>query len=767
LVLASGFSEAVGKDSSTYGFGEPEIIKLDWSTRSLISTDLNGDGLQDLLVLNNDTSRIELLHQIPEGAAGESGKRSVNRNRWEPVLEDARFERSSITVGFPMFDLSVGDLNGDGRPDLAYTARETPLTIRCQSASGDWLESREYEGFEALGWTHTLQVLDLNGDGADEVVVVATDSIRIYSQDGDQGLAEPEVYFLSGENPFNLMVRDVSGDGLLDLLYLSSDGKQVLAVREQLENGAFGPENREVLDRPARIIHSMSNASGEAAPLIRVDSRSGSLEFLRYRVDASDPTGTALSQVDPEVYPLFSEGRESARFALGDLNGDGAPDLLVANPEESSLMLFEQREGRFQALKAFPTFSSVSSMAAGRFFRGREESVVVLSEAEESLGLSWLDGEGRLVFPRQLIIAEGEPVVCEAMDLDGDGYEELLLVNEVEDGYSLFVAAPSERKKSESDWEILARIELEGVRRQPTALSGLEIFGKGPSGIMVHVAREAPVFLAPGPSGDAFAFTPVAVDSAIRTNLLKGISAAETAVFDVDRDGGNELVVARAGFARAFSFSDGNLEMVDQFNARRGQDAVGAVIPVYDSKGKVETIVLYVPSEGELQRLKLNEDGVYRFESALDVGRIDLQSWYRLSDRSQRAGDAYLLTGADRFWYFGAEVARRSWEVLDTYETDLEDIHYSHVASGDFDGDGHPEIIALDGTENVVDLLARGSDGWASLMFWQVFEKNMHYQGRTGAKLEPRQILIDDLNGDQLLDLAFLVHDRILIYPQQ
>ena len=41
----------------------------------------------------------------------------------------------------------------------------------------------------------------------------------------------------------------------------------------------------------------------------------------------------------------------------------------------------------------------------------------------------------------------------------------------------------------------------------------------------------------------------------------------------------------------------------------------------------------------------------------------------------------------------------------------------------------------------------------------------MHYQGRKGSKLEPRQILIEDLDVDGRLDLAMLVHDRILIYP--
>jgi hypothetical protein len=66
----------------------------------------------------------------------------------------------------------------------------------------------------------------------------------------------------------------------------------------------------------------------------------------------------------------------------------------------------------------------------------------------------------------------------------------------------------------------------------------------------------------------------------------------------------------------------------------------------------------------------------------------------------------------------------------------------------------------------VVDILSLENGEYRSRMFWKVFEANMHYQGRTGAKLEPRQIVLDDFTGDGRLDLTLLVHDRILVYPQ-
>jgi len=96
----------------------------------------------------------------------------------------------------------------------------------------------------------------------------------------------------------------------------------------------------------------------------------------------------------------------------------------------------------------------------------------------------------------------------------------------------------------------------------------------------------------------------------------------------------------------------------------------------------------------------------------------------------------------------------------------LEDVYFSHVSPGDFDTDGHLYLVAVDGNEHVVEILRGGKAGLSSQMFWEVFEQNMHYQGRTGGKLEPRETMTADLNGDGLLDFVFLVHDRIILYFQ-
>jgi len=766
LALVACLSAVVAKETVVpFGFSEPKVLKLDWSTRALQVSDLDGDGRLDLAVINNDTAQIELLYQRDGDTKRAESKRSLQRDRWEPGLEDAGFDAEKVTIGFPMFDLGVGDLNGDGLVDLAYTARDVPLTIRFQDEKGQWLDTQEFDGFDALGWNSTLKVADVDGDGQAELVLLTADALRVFSLGSEGDLLEAEVYFLTGENPFNLEVVDITGDGLAEICYITSEGKQSLVMREQLADGGFGAERRFVLERPVRMYTPLAAGKREPLSFVSVDSRSGALEFFGILPAQEAHGDLPLEGVQPQIYPVFKKVQEGARYAFGDLNGDGEPDLQVANPAGSELMVFLKEDGRFLASKRFPTFSAISSLTAGRFFDTKLETVVALSREEKTLGLSQYDQSGRVTFPRLIEIGAGEPLVCEAVDLDQDGYDELALVNESKDGMQLVIAKPAQRKKFTSEWEIVLQMDLKGVRRQPTSLRALDVFGPRGAGLMLFVPREAPVLLAPKEGGDAYSLEIVCERSSVRESLLKGISPAQISAIDVDGDGAPELVAARTGFARAIRFSDGNLEMVDQYNARRSGDEVAAVIPSVDAEG-LEGLVLYVPKEGELQFLSRDEDGVLRYRHTEQTGTMEVSGWSRLTGKG-KGEETYLLYGEDRFWYFAAHADSWSQQVSTSYETDLKDVYFSHVSAGDFNADGHLDLVAVDGNQHVVEILRGGNEGVRSQMFWEIFEQNMHYQGRTGGKLEPRQTVTADLNGDGRLDFAFLIHDRIIFYLQE
>ncbi len=76
--------------------------------------------------------------------------------------------------------------------------------------------------------------------------------------------------------------------------------------------------------------------------------------------------------------------------------------------------------------------------------------------------------------------------------------------------------------------------------------------------------------------------------------------------------------------------------------------------------------------------------------------------------------------------------------------------------------------MAVDIAKNTIELLASGEDGgWTSRLHFRIFETDPHYFGNQGGGREPRECVIADVTGDGKPDIVLLVHDRVLVYPQE
>src|SRR5882757_978737 len=120
-VAVAILSPAQAADSTNrFGFTGPEIFPIDNQISLLRSADLNGDGLNDLVVVNNSRSKINLLYNQTGStnkakSAAEGTKKEMNE-----LPPDARFRIESIASEKRISSLVVTDLNGDGKPDIAY-----------------------------------------------------------------------------------------------------------------------------------------------------------------------------------------------------------------------------------------------------------------------------------------------------------------------------------------------------------------------------------------------------------------------------------------------------------------------------------------------------------------------------------------------------------------------------------------------------------------------------------------------------------------------
>jgi len=111
----------------------------------------------------------------------------------------------------------------------------------------------------------------------------------------------------------------------------------------------------------------------------------------------------------------------------------------------------------------------------------------------------------------------------------------------------------------------------------------------------------------------------------------------------------------------------------------------------------------------------------------------------------------------------------QTWEMseLDGYETPIKDGQLHDIISGDLNQDGRKDLVFLETAKNHLDLVIFDKNRkLIPATRWQVFEERT-FRNRRSDQPEPREALIVDVTGDGKNDLVVVVHDRILVYPQE
>ncbi|MBA7557879.1 hypothetical protein ES705_50657 [subsurface metagenome] len=179
--------------------------------------------------------------------------------------------------------------------------------------------------------------------------------------------------------------------------------------------------------------------------------------------------------------------------------------------------------------------------------------------------------------------------------------------------------------------------------------------------------------------------------------------------------------------------------------------------------------------KGQLQILKAGEDKIYRFEKELDVGRWDVGAGHlKMLFAPLTGGEAksVLLFDSAKFALMtptsdGSAVQRLEQQF--DYETKIKDGIYGNLTAGDINRDGRSDIVMVEYRRKHIEILAFD---WQlkpiPTMRFKIFEEKGYRDDKKGGKgrVEPRELKIADVTGDGKADLVTVIHDRIIIYPQ-
>lgn len=735
----------------------PEVARLAWDTRGMVAADFDQDGKQDLALINNENAKLVLLYQrVPGSPALSAGQRAVSRDRWEPQIDDSRFQKVSLPADQRHFAMAAGDFDRDGRPDVALTGASDALTVRFQGASAGFSQTWTYRNFEPLQGSRTLVAADLDQDGKTDLAVLAKNKLLLFRQSEGSRFAEPVVYLTTEEKAGYLMAEDVDGDKDTDLLYLAGSGEGTLRLRLQTGPGAFSSEMALDYKIPAAGVTTSRDATGQLV-LNRVNAKSRLIE--RHTLVMKAPGAIQQDKLLPTLHAPPG-GVTNALHAMGDFNGDGLTDIAQADGKTASIALYlQQADGSFAEPQSFPSLAGINGIAAVQPAAGQPHTLIVTS-AREGLGVSRLSEAGRLEFP-VLQPLDGTPSGVVSVRQPG-GTSLPLILTDKDKTWSLQLFTPA----ASGPWTVTTQ-PLKSLKREPAGLRTGDLNGDGRDDLLILLPKD-PALVLPGRTDTPGFAEPLKETPGFKAQL-SDLAPERTALIDLNRDGRAELITAAPGYARTLRLNpEGtDITIVDQCNARTPADKLSVpVLADLDADGTPE-LVFQESGTAFWQVLRRDPAGVWRTTTRLEAEPSDATSAFVLP-LGKEARPHLLALGKDRFWTAPLSGSRPALTLTGSYETDLKNCNYYQVLPADLNHDGQAEMVALDADSKLLEVLQPGGitgDGWKSLLHFVLFEENIHFRGRKGED-NVREMLTGDFTGDQKADLVLLVHDRILVYPQ-
>ncbi|HTW63738.1 MAG TPA: FG-GAP-like repeat-containing protein [Bryobacteraceae bacterium] len=383
-----------------------------YSPNSLIITDYNGDGKLDILNATGDARAF--------GPSMESGNVDLFLGNG-----DGTFQGVSVTPisGSPLNSfLAVADFNGDGVPDAVANGAQSVLLFPGTRAGTFQAPTSIPTGTNLPAGAAAG---DFNGDGRPDLAITdnSSDSVVVLLNSAS-GFQSPSSFSSGGDGASGIVAADFNGDGKLDLA-VTNNTSATTAVFLGGGNGTFQlAATYPTGVAPLQI--TAADVNGDGKPdLIVLDSGNFSVSNGAIYVLINNGTGGFNSPVSytPSEYPLA--------VSVGDVNGDGKPDLLAAVQDAQSnyylAVLLNTGNGTFGPATLMSSEFGPSSIAIADF-NGDGKGDLVVAHCCGATNMTYQQGNGDGTFSAEVDFNGGSsPDLVQVTSFNGGAAPDLAI----------------------------------------------------------------------------------------------------------------------------------------------------------------------------------------------------------------------------------------------------------------------------------------------------------------------------------------------------
>ena len=386
---------------------------------------MTGNQKLDLIIATSDTHGTG--SSLPDiiSVVNENGDGSFATFPLYGGIPELNVVQPSIILG----TLAAADFNGDGKIDLDVGIQYLAQVVPVQMGEGLYLNAGS--GSFSAPMTFTAKTFpfviaaDFRGNGRTDLASADSGSnglIAILLGNGD-GTFQPEVDYGSGMyGP--IAAGDFNNDGELDVIGLSASSGQDLSVLRGNGDGTFG--------------FPIQTNTGSTAPLsvlaVADFNHDGKLD-----VAISVGGSTSLSPKEIQVFlgngdgtfsvsQTYSAGSNPTAIAVGDVNGDGIPDIVVGNSDyqgtaaSSVVVLLGNGDGTFKSPITTVVGNGIIALSVADFNLDGKADIAISNTGWSDVSVLLGNGDGTFQAPMQFYLAnsylQGGLAVA---DFDGDG----------------------------------------------------------------------------------------------------------------------------------------------------------------------------------------------------------------------------------------------------------------------------------------------------------------------------------------------------------